>query len=983
MKRNAPKVLGILMAILVIHCLSSSCNVVTKNTSGNEDIINYNFNSNWAFFRGDVKDAETTDFNDKDWYAISIPHTMRLEKKHSGGGDNYQGIGWYRRYFRLPEAYKNKKIEVYFDGVQSNCDVFLNGEKLKSHYGGYIGFVVDLTNKIKFDTDNVLAVRVSNVDDPLTPPGKPLTGMDFNYYGGIYRNVKLRVTNKLYISDPLQANKVAGGGIFISYSKVSRQSADVNVKTHIINETNLKSNCRLLTLLKDSDGNIVAKAESSSNIERNADHVFEQSFTVTNPNLWHPDHPYLYSLVSEVYNDNQLSDTKNTNAGIRTFSFLSAEGEADGFYINGEKLYLRGANRHQCYQNIGDAASTSMQYRDAFQLKKGGYNSVRAAHYPASTEFLDACDEIGLLVIECEPGWQFFSDNETFIARTHEQVREMIRRDRNHPSIFLWEASLNESPSPGYWAKEIVQVAHQEMPGDQMFTADDFEAHGREFYDVSYKVTNPDGTDPMPEMPFITREWGDTWLANPDNEDGLRTSRIYTQKGLLAVCKIRQDNLNGNSYWDHGKLDANPRISGHFLWSYNDYPRGSDPITAFTGVVDIDRYEKHSYYQLQAMQDARNPVYGPMVYIASYNNYPQLDSAIIVFSNCDKVKFYRNNQFVQEITRCENAKTAPAIAEKGGSPYYKFNMESYEPGELKAEGIIDNKVVCKHIVKTPGKPHHLEIEIADEGILPIADGSDMIPYYIKVCDKNGTLVSNTLPFQSFLVQTSVSGQGELIGANIPRIQVASQQTKGGIGYGIVRTTNRPGEIVITAQSEGLKSAKATINSIASSDYFVPDGKHFNWKSEKEDVDFVEEKASSSELIRVPLSASMITISDNDDTESLEYLSDGSSKTIWKSKKREFPYSITFDLKKAYKLQGHTINWGKDSDWYTYSMDVSSNGNEWSSSFKNKKVSGQDYKPVLYNYKNIRYIRFSVIDVYPENSRLAIGDLEIYGNVNVE
>lgn len=691
-------------------------------------IINYNFNTNWAFYRGDLQNAEKTGFNDKDWFAVTIPHTMRLEKKHNGGGDIYQGVGWYRRYFRISPTYKNKKIEISFDGVQSNCEVFLNGEKVKSHYGGYIGFVVDLTDKIKFDTDNVLAVRVSSIDDPLTPPGKPQTKMDFNYYGGIYRNVKLRVTNKLYISSPLQVDKVAGGGVFITYSKVSKKSATVYVKTHVINETGKNSKSKLFTILKDSKGNIVAKTESSSNIKKNNDYVFEQSLIINNPNLWHPDHPYLYTLETKVYDDNKLSDDKNTNAGIRTISFKSPQGNADGFYINGEKLYLRGANRHQSYQNIGDAAAASMQYRDAFQIKNGGFNAVRAAHYPAASEFLDACDKIGLLVIECEPGWQFYNENKTFISRTQEQVHEMIRRDRNHPSIFLWETSLNESPSPGYWAKEIVQIAHEEMPGDQMFTADDFEAHGKEFYDVSYKVTNQDGSDPMPEMPFITREWGDTWLANPDTEDGLRTSRIYTQKGLLAVYKIRQDNLNGNSYWDHGKLDANPRISGYFVWSFNDYPRGYDPITAFTGVVDIDRYEKHSYYQLKAMQANDNPAYGPMVYIASSNNLPAIDSSILVFSNCDAVKFYRNGKFIKEITRLENSKTALAIAEKGGSPYYTFDLGNYESGELKAEGIINHKVVCTHMISTPGKPDHLEIEVADAGLKAIADGSDMIPY---------------------------------------------------------------------------------------------------------------------------------------------------------------------------------------------------------------------------------------------------------------
>jgi beta-galactosidase/beta-glucuronidase len=265
--------------------LASSYKTSIENAKDSipNNIINYNFNSNWAFYRGDLQNAEKKEFNDKDWFAVTIPHTMRLEKKHNGGGDIYQGIGWYRRYFRISPTYKNKKIEIYFDGVQSNCEVFLNGEKLKSHYGGYIGFVVDLTDKIKFDADNVLAVRVSSLDDPLTPPGKPQTKLDFNYYGGIYRNVKMRITNKLYISDPLEADKIAGGGVFITYSNVSKKSAEVNVKTHVINETATKTDTKLLTLLKDNSGNIVAKAESLSNIESNTDHIFEQSLTIINP----------------------------------------------------------------------------------------------------------------------------------------------------------------------------------------------------------------------------------------------------------------------------------------------------------------------------------------------------------------------------------------------------------------------------------------------------------------------------------------------------------------------------------------------------------------------------------------------------------------------------------------------------------------------------------------------------------------------------
>jgi hypothetical protein len=943
-----------------------------------------NLNTNWAFLRGDAKAAEAVHYQDKDWTAVSIPHSMRLEKKHNGGGKIYQGIGWYRRYFKMDKSNQSKRITLNFEGVQMNCDVFLNGQKLTTHYGGYLGFVVDITGKVNFDKDNVLAVRVSSENDPQTPPGKPQQGLDFYYYGGIYRNVTLTITNKLYISDALETNKIAGGGLFVSYPKVNNQKAEINIKTHVINQANTNNTVTLTTSIRNKQGEEVAKTNSKESFS--GEKEFTQNLVVLKPKLWHPDHPYLYQLVSQIYNGKELSDVKITPIGIRTISFKSPTGEPDGFYINGKKLYLRGANRHQSYQYIGDAASNSMQYRDALQIKKGGFNSVRASHYPQSPAFLDACDKIGLLVIECQPSWQFFNKDSVFVERTRQNVREMIRRDRNRPSVFLWETSLNESPTPDFWAKEIVQIAHQEMPNDQMFTADDFFAKGRKFYDVSYKVINEDGTDPMPNMPSLTREWGDTWMADPAKENGLRASRIYTEKGLLAQCFLRQNALNGSmleeegAYWDHAKLDANKRIGGYFLWSYNDYTRGTDTITAFSGVVDMDRYEKFGYYQLQAMQDARNPVYGPMVYVASYNNRPDLDTTITVFSNCDKVRLYRNNKFLKEISRVENAKSAPFVAAKGGSPYYSFKTGVFQTGELKAEGIIDGKIACTHIVKTPGKVDHLEIEMADRGVKPVADGSDIVPFYIKVCDKNGTVISNSEPLESYKINVEVSGNGTLVGANVPRIRVASQDTEGGIGYGIVRTTNQAGEIMVTASSLGLKSTKAIIKTLPYKGVNVPDGAHANWKEEKETEGQAVLNETKVEKLPpvIKLSSDNITLLGKGDSKGLEHVLDGNPSTVWSSSKTILPAIIKVDLGKNSTIKGSRIVWGKDSDWYTYSLEVSSDGTEWTSVIKETKVSGQDYKAVLYNYTNIRYVRIVISEVRPENSKVAIKDIEIYG-----
>ena len=986
------KITRYLFAFNIFLLLTYSLGYSQKKSASNKTTVsennsrsNLNLNSNWAFFRGDAKDAEKTNFQDKDWVGVSIPHTMRLETKHCGGGAIFQGIGWYRKYFKIDKSALGKRITLNFEGVQKNCDVYLNGEKVTTHYGGYLGFVVDITTKVKFDTNNVLAVRVSSLDDPLTPPGRPQSKLDFYYYGGIYRNVSLVITNTLFISDPLEAKKVAGGGLFVTFPKVNNKEAEVQIKTQVVNQTKLPANTTVINSIRTKEGVEVAKSSSKETVLE--DKEFVQKIMVSKPKLWHPDHPYLYNLVTQIYNGKELTDQKTTPIGIRTISFKSPTGKVDGFYINGEKLYLRGANRHQCYQNIGDAASASMQYRDAIQLKKGGFNSVRASHYPQSPDFLDACDKIGLLVIECEPSWQFYNKDPLFIARTQENVREMIRRDRNRPSVFLWETSLNESPTPDYWAKDIVQVAHQEMPNDQMFTADDFFAKGKKYYDVSYKVINEDGTDPMPEMPSLTREWGDTWIADPAKEDGLRASRSYTEKGLINQCILRQNALNGTmleeegGYWDHARLDANPRIGGYFLWNFNDVARGTDIITAFCGVVDIDRYEKFGYYQLQSMQSARNPAYGPMVFIASYNNRPDLDKDIMVFSNCDKVKLYRNNVLLKEMTREENAKTAAFVAGKGGSPYFLFKTNEYQKGELKAEGILNGKVVSTHVIKTPETPDHLEIELATRGINPVADGSDMIPFYVKVCDKNGTVISNVNPMESFKINLKVSGNGKLIGSNVPRIEIANQQTENGIGYGIIRTALQAGKIEITASSEGLKSAQTTITTAAFEGTFVTDGEHAKWIDESDSIEGNSEN-SDSKLAALPselkIPAAKLTVTGKEKGKGIENILDGNTATVWTADKSSQPVELIIDLGKEYNLQGSRFVWGKDSDWYTYSVDISVNGTDWTSVIKERKTSGQDYKPVLHESVKGKFIRITISDVQPENSKAAIKDILFYG-----
>ncbi|RVU23769.1 beta-galactosidase [Streptomyces antnestii] len=959
-----------------------------------------NFNTGWAFWREDAAGAQHPGFDDAQWAAVSLPHTMRLERKHPSVYDAFAGIGWYRRYFRVDPQDESRRLTVVFDGVQTDCVVYLNGEKLAEHQGGYKGFVVDITGKVRFDGDNVLAVRVSNLDDPLTPPGKPRTQLGFLTFGGIYRGVTLRVTDPVHISDPLQEDLVAGGGVFVSYPKATTLRATAQVKTHVVNETADGARIRLATTLYDAQGTVVARATDQATVSGKDGHTFTGVLSVARPHLWHPDSPYLYRLVSEVYMGDRLVDTVTTRTGVRRIDF-----KADGFHLNGEQLYLRGANCHQNYAYIGDAAPASLKYREALRLKLGGFNAVRTAHYPHDPAFLDACDELGLLVVACEPGWQYWNGDQTFVSRTYRDIATMIRRDRNRPSVILWETSLNETRYPQWWAKEADSVAHAEMPGDQMFTSADYGIWGSA-YDVNYKVVNTDGSDPAPNVPFLTREWGD-W------EDPSRTDRSAGESAMVDQVVTRQRYLNGDGYWDWGGLDANGRIGGYFLWVFEDY--GTNDTYQKSGAVDIDRYPKYCYYWLKSMQPATNLNQGgPMVFIASAHT---ADSAqtVRVFSNTDRVRLYQKGHLVDEQTRSGNAASAPNVAAKGGSPYYTFSLPEFAAGELRAEGYLGDVLAATHSVNTPGAAHHLEVAADDAGgrdalvdllalalgdssqdgkkaarkllaevqpgqvdqlvdlagkkrgravsakeavglrtvsgmldrIRPVADGSDLIPVYVKVVDADGNLV----PDSSATLDIKVTGSGTLVGADIPRIAVQTQKAQGGIGYALIATGTAGGSLTLTATSTGLADGEYTVRTEPYRGTHVTDGTHPTWKNistlESQGAQnlalFKEATASTTQSGHEPGDAV-------DDAAESKWVGDGSDPAWWQ-----------VDLGESVALEQFQILWETDETAYQYRILTSDDGGTWKTTVDAHDNTAAVTTAVHQVKVTTRYVRVDILD----------------------
>ena len=922
-----------------------------------------NMNTGGAFHRGEVESGGQPGLDDSGWIAATIPHIMQLEKKHCGGDIIYDGVGWYRRTFRVPSQYKDKQIKISFEGVMNACEVYLNGQKISAHRGGYVGFVTDITTRINWDRDNLLAVRVSAEYDPLTPPGKPQAGMDFYYYSGIYRDVEMVISDPLHITHALEEDEVAGGGIFVTYPVVGKEKAVTHVKAHVRNEGKRKRKAQLRTQLIDKSGKIVTCQLTPFRLSAGEAIHLEQNLEIVHPSLWHPYDPNLYTLQNEIVENGKVVDCHTESIGIRTIAYT----RDGGFYINGESLYLRGANRHQAFAHIGDAAADSMQERDVIDLKRGGCNAVRAAHYPQDPAFLAACDKYGLLVVECIPGWQYFKNDSTFISRLYEVGKQMIRRDRNHPSVILWETALNESRYPAEIARNLYAIAHTEYPGDQMYTAGDYFGHADrvDCFDVFYKQVSrfPKDGDVMsnyPEdqiavKPLFCREWGDGVGEKP------RVSLMENEEEQLKQCRGRFLQLNGHGYFDWCMLDANPRMGGHFLWSYNDYARGAEQETMFCGIVDINRYPKFSYYMMQSMRDkeiSQPGLYdGPMVFIASQNTasrYVSSVNEITVFSNCDEVRLFRNHHLIGKQMRKERTPLYRSIVEKGGSPCYVFNAGTYEAGELVAEGIVDGKVVATHSVRTPEQPRQVKIWLKEENIQPVADGSDMIPVYFKVCDSNGTLVNTS----DVRIHISVSGEGSLIGDGIERIGINPQLVEGGVGYALIRTTCRPGKIHISVTADGLRGDTREIVTRRYDGVFVPEGYHVPYSGDEEEGVVV--KATVWENVirtKTPLKVVRVEATSEQKRYEASHITDGDDFSWWIADDESQPQIVLLELERSVNVFASRIRFQKDSSTYTHKVEISIDGKNWETLYE-RECTGWDFKPVQIG-KELKYMRLTI------------------------
>ncbi len=416
-----------------------------------------NFGSNWKF-----KKAMDVHYGTSPWDMVGLPHTMRVEPLVVA--DQWQGYGWYKKFFQVGDTIE-KKYFLYFEGVMQQAWVAVNGQDIATHSGGYLPFTVDLTSYLKPNSKNLVKVLVNNEDNPQIPPGKSLETLDFNYYGGIYRNVYLITTNRIYITDAVDADKTASGGVLVHFDEIGKDQANGFIQVHAKNESPTEASVSFNAIITSQDGEEIRVQSPVTNIPPGEAKEVSQQISVPQPDLWSPANPALYNVEIELLANDTLVDVITEKIGIRKIELTE-----EGFYLNGEKTYIRGTNRHQEYPYVGYALSDEAQWRDEAKIKSAGFDFVRLSHYPHSEAFMDACDELGLMVMNCIPGWQFFGDS-TFVENALQDSRDLIRRDRNHPCVIFWELSLNESAMTEDFMENVNKILDEELPFDDAYSA--------------------------------------------------------------------------------------------------------------------------------------------------------------------------------------------------------------------------------------------------------------------------------------------------------------------------------------------------------------------------------------------------------------------------------------------------------------------------------------------------------------------------------
>lgn len=727
------------------------------------------FNNGWLFHPADTG----SDFPDSQFEPVTLPHTNILLPHHNFDNLEYQFVSTYRKHFRLPEARDGRRVYLDFDGAMIACEVFLNGRKLGENEGGYLPFSFDLTDFLNETGDNLLTVRLDSTERPDIPPYGGV--VDYLTFGGIYRDVTLRYVEPVHIAD-----------VFVRTKDVLTGQPKADIDIRIINQSNRPRSLEMQVAVNEghmgADGRVrtLATQQIPVTIPAGGEAAVIVPFhTLPAITLWTLEQPHLYGLAVELSENGAALDDN----GAFPFGFREAVFRDDGFYLNGEKINLRGLNRHQTYPYIGAAAPARLQRKDADIIKyELGCNIVRTSHYPQSPHFLNRCDEIGLLVFEEIPGWQHIGDLD-WQGISLRDVQGMIERDRNHPSIVLWGVRINESMDNEALYTATNALARKLDPtrqtgGVRFFQGSQFLEDVFTFNDFSNSVQEPEHTPHMVTEfnghMFPTKSWDQ---EERQLEHALRHARIQDKAAGMG-------NVTGAIGW--------------CAFDYNTHREfGSGDRICYHGVSDIFRLPKFAadFYESQIDPSAR-PVLRPATFWTMGDRSAGGINPLVIFSNCDEVEvFFGDERF---------GKFQPDRQEFPNLPHSPFQIwglnllwGGHKFDDLRMVGYVGGKPVIEHSVESYGVPRALVLEADDTELH--ADGADMTRLVFKIVDKYG----NRLPYTNQVVAFELDGPAELIGENPFALM-------GGQAALYVKARHEAGTVTVRATTPRLEPAAVTI-----------------------------------------------------------------------------------------------------------------------------------------------------------------------------
>jgi hypothetical protein len=558
------------------------------------------FNREWKFVLGDPPGAQAAAFDDRQWNDIGLPHSFSIP--YFAAPQFYVGYGWYRKHFEVPAEWTGKRLFLEFEGAFQDAEVFVNGRRIGEHTGGYTGFSMDITSAVKTG-GNVVAVRLNNRWNAQLAP----RAGEHVFSGGIYRDVRLVATGPLHGT---------WYGTFVSTPQLSKQSGTANVKTEIRNDSAVTKACALKTIVFDPDGKAIASISSTQSVPAGTTVTFDQTTDpIAKPKLWHPDHPYLYKAVSEVYDGEKVADRFETTFGFRWFKWTADQ----GFFLNGEHYYFKGANAHQDHAGWGDAVADSGFFRDVKMVKDAGFDFIRGSHYPHAPAFADACDRLGVLFWSENSFWGTAGfkdpwgssayppeakDQAGFERSVKDSLRDMIRIHRNHPSIIVWsmdnEVFFTDGstlPRVATFLKDLVAYSHELDPTRPAAIGGCQRGDIDKLGDIA--GYNGDGARLFinPGLPNVVSEYGSTMTDRPgdyapgwgDLVDGPGDKsrpffwRYPWRAGEALWCAFDHGSIAGRRFGAMGMIDYYRLPKRQWFWYRNEYRHIPLPVWPVSG----------------------------------------------------------------------------------------------------------------------------------------------------------------------------------------------------------------------------------------------------------------------------------------------------------------------------------------------------------------------------------------------------------------